>query len=134
MFQFIFSILLQSLVVIFVFPLIDSDFSVSGKLWDAIVIVLFFGFLNFLLRWFLVLVTLGVGYLVYLLTLGVAGLVVNAIVLLWISTLFPGKIFVPGFWAAFWGGAILSLANYVAKKETKEDHHRDSRSDRRGGR
>ncbi|TGK07848.1 hypothetical protein EHO59_07055 [Leptospira semungkisensis] len=134
MFQFIFSILLQSLVVIFVFPLIDHGFRVSGSLWDAIVIVLFFGFLNFLLRWFLVLVTLGLGYLIYLLSLGLAGLLVNAIVLLWIADLFPGKIYVPGFWAAFWGGAILSLANYVAKKESKENHNRDSRSDRRSGR
>ncbi len=120
MFKLFFSILLQSLVVIFVFPLIDSGFRVSSSLWDAVVIVLFFGVLNFFLRAFLVLVTLGIGYLFYILTLGLAGLVVNALVLLWISDIFPGKIFVPGFWAAFWGGAVLSLANYVAKSETKE--------------
>ncbi|PJZ26653.1 hypothetical protein CH352_04515 [Leptospira hartskeerlii] len=122
MYRLLFSVLLQSLVVVFVFPLIDSGFRVSNNVWDVIVIVLFFGFLNFLLRWFLVLVTFGVGYLVYLLTLGIAGLVVNAIVLSWVANIFPDKIFVPGFWAAFWGGAILTLANYVAKRESKEEY------------
>lgn len=122
MYRLLFSVLLQSLVVVFVFPLIDSSFRVSNNVWDVIVIVLFFGFLNFILRWFLVLVTFGVGYLVYLFTLGLAGLVVNAIVLFWVANIFPDKIFVPGFWAAFWGGAILTLANYVAKREGREEY------------
>ncbi|PJZ75802.1 phage holin family protein [Leptospira neocaledonica] len=131
MYRLLFSVLLQSLVVVFVFPLIDSGFRVSNHVWDVVVIVLFFGFLNFVLRWFLVLVTLGVGYLVYLLTLGIAGLVVNAIVLFWIANIFPDKIFVPGFWAAFWGGAILTLANYVAKRESKEEYSRSERKNKR---
>ncbi|MGJ4744930.1 phage holin family protein [Leptospira sp. SA-E8] len=131
MYRLLISVLLQSLVVVFVFPLIDSGFRVSNHVWDVIVIVLFFGFLNFVLRWFLVLVTFGVGYLVYLLTLGLAGLVVNAIVLFWIATIFPDKIFVPGFWAAFWGGAILTLANYVAKRESKEEYSRSERKNKK---
>ncbi|EIE02322.1 phage holin family protein [Leptospira licerasiae] len=131
MYRLLFSVLLQSLVVVFVFPLIDSDFRISNNVWDVIVIVLFFGFLNFILRWFLVLVTFGVGYLVYLLSLGIAGLVVNAIVLSWIANIFPDKIFVPGFWAAFWGGAILTLANYVAKKESREEYSRSERKNKK---
>ncbi|TGL61492.1 phage holin family protein [Leptospira sarikeiensis] len=128
MYRLLFSILLQSLVVVFVFPLIDSGFRISNSVWDVVVIVLFFGFLNFLLRWFLVIMTLGLGYLVYLLSLGLAGLVVNAIVLSWIGDIFPDKIVVPGFWPAFWGGAILALANYVAKKESQDSgHHRSDR-------
>ncbi|MFB5649468.1 phage holin family protein [Leptospira wolffii] len=120
MLRFLISVLLQSLVVIFVFPLIDSDFRVSASLWDAFVIVIFFGILNFILRVFLVVATLGIGYLFYIITLGLAGLVVNAWVLLWIGDIFPGKIYVPGFWPAFWGGAILALANYVSKSDSEE--------------
>lgn len=127
MFRFLISLLLQSLVVIFVFPIIDSDFRVSSSLWDALVIVLFFGFLNFVLRWLLVIATLGIGYIFYILTLGLAGLVVNAWVLQWIGNIFPGKIYVPGFWSAFWGGAILALANYVSKSEAREEDKKKKR-------
>ncbi|TGK06447.1 hypothetical protein EHO60_15525 [Leptospira fletcheri] len=121
------SIVLQSLVVIYVFPLIDPLFRVSGGWWDVLVLVLFFGFLNFVLRWLLVILTLGLGYLVYILTLGLAGLVVNAIVLLMIGDIFPGKIFVPGFFSAFLGGAVLALANYVAKREADDEDSRKNR-------
>ncbi|EPG73654.1 hypothetical protein LEP1GSC058_2508 [Leptospira fainei serovar Hurstbridge str. BUT 6] len=115
------SLALQSLVILYVFPLINPLFRLSGSFWDALIIALFFGFLNFVLRWFLVIFTLGLGYLVYILTLGLAGLIVNAVVLLVIGDIFPGKIFVPSFFSAFLGGAVLALANYVAKREASDE-------------
>ncbi|PJZ69319.1 hypothetical protein CH373_13615 [Leptospira perolatii] len=115
------SIALQSLVVLYVFPLINPLFRVTGPWWDAMVVVLFFGFVNFVLRWFLVIVTLGVGLIVYILTLGLAGLFVNAVVLLLIGNFLPDHLFVPGFGSAFMGGIVLTLANYVAKRQTEEE-------------
>lgn len=114
---------LQCLVVLYGFPLIDPEFGVSGGIWDALIVVLFFGFVNFLLRILLVVTTLGLGYLIYILTLGLAGLVVNALALSFVADFLPFQLYVPSFWDAFLGGALLALANYVAKNETKPKTH-----------
>ena len=48
--RFLLSIVLQVLVVMFVFPFIDSGFKVTGDFKDAIIIVLVFVALNFAAR------------------------------------------------------------------------------------
>jgi putative membrane protein len=47
-----------------------------------------------------------------ILTLGFFTLVVNALMLLLVARLVPGLV-IDGFWAAFWGGLIVSLVSWV---------------------
>ncbi|HMV78302.1 MAG TPA: phage holin family protein, partial [Leptospiraceae bacterium] len=55
--------------------------------------------------------TVGIAWLFNKLTLGLAGLVLNSIILLWVSRMMPEKIKVPNFLSAFIGAALLSAAN-----------------------
>lgn len=51
-----------------------------------------------------------------ILTLGLFTLVINALMLLltaWISGQVDGALTITGFWAAFWGGLIIALVNFV---------------------
>jgi putative membrane protein len=113
---FIFSIVLQVIVVIVVFPLIHSEFKVSQKIGDGVFIVLAFMALNFLLRQLFLIFTLGIAGIVYYLSLGTAGLIVNAVVLLLIGNFFPDKMTVPGFFPAIVGGFLLSIVNFLSSK------------------
>ena len=114
--EFIFSIILQVIVVIVVFPLIDADFQVSKNLGDGFFIVLAFMALNFILRQLFLIFTLGIAGIVYYLSLGTAGLILNAIVLLLIGHFFPEKMTVPGFFPAIVGGFLLSVVNFLSSK------------------
>ena len=118
--KFIISIVLQALCVLFLFPYINTDFKIKGDgennyIINSVVVVLVFIALNFIMRKLLVIFTLGIGYLVYYLSLGIAGLIVNAIVLIIVGKIFPDRINVPTFMAAFWGGSLLALVNYMAE-------------------
>jgi putative membrane protein len=110
------SIILQVLVVMFVFPFIDANFKVTGDFKDALIIVIVFIALNFAARKLIVIFTLGIGALVYYLTLGIAGLILNAIIILIIKGLFPQMLSVPSFTAAFLGGLFLAIANYFGER------------------
>ena len=117
--KFIILVVLQALSVIFLFPYINSDFKVKGEgdngyLINSVIVVLVFIALNFIIRKLLVIFTLGIGYVLYYLTLGIAGLIVNAIVLIIIAKIFPDRINVPTFMSAFWGGSLLALVNFIA--------------------
>lgn len=114
--QILFSILLQVLVVMYVFPMIDKDFKVIGDLQNHIVIVLIFIAFNFAARKAIVILTLGVGALIFFLTLGVAGLLLNAGILIGMKNLFPQMLMVPNFASAFIGGFCLAVANYFGGK------------------
>lgn len=48
-----------------------------------------------------------------LVTLGLFTLVVNAVLLLLVDSLVKGFV-VSGFWAAFWGGVVISIVSFVA--------------------
>ncbi len=114
--RFLLSIVLQVLVVMFVFPFIDSGFKVTGDSKDAIIIVLVFVALNFAARKLIVIFTLGIGAVIYFLTLGIAGLILNAIIIFAIKGLFPQMLSVPNFTAAFLGGLCLAIANYFGER------------------
>jgi putative membrane protein len=80
----------------------------EGPGWQLGVVALFFGFLNVLLRPFTVLLTI--------FTLGLFGLVVNAMLLTLSSALadYVGIQFrVESFWSAFLGGLIISVVSLV---------------------
>jgi len=114
---FLYSLILQVLTVIFLFPFIHNDFRIMGDAFDAIIVVLIFGALNFAIRKLIVIFTLGVGAIIYYFTLGIAGLILNAILLILIAKLYPNMLGVPGFFQAFIGGALLAIANYLGKKK-----------------
>lgn len=57
-----------------------------------------------------------VGCLFYALTLGLIGLVVNALLFLlteWIAGLFDVPFHVDGFWPAFWGAIVVTIVSWV---------------------
>ncbi len=57
-----------------------------------------------------------VGCLFYALTLGLIGLVVNALLFLlteWIAGLFELPFHVDGFWPAFWGAIVVTIVSWV---------------------
>ncbi|TBN58120.1 phage holin family protein [Glaciihabitans arcticus] len=56
-----------------------------------------------------------VAFPIYILTLGLIALVVNALLLLivsWISGLLGFGLFVDGFWAGFWGAIVLGIISW----------------------
>jgi putative membrane protein len=115
MMKFLIALVVQALIVMFIFPIIDPNFKARGNIQSSLLVVLIFIVLNFLIRWFFLLFTFGLAGVFYLLTFGLVGLIVNAVVLLLISKMFPGLISVPGFFSALVGGALLALVNVVVK-------------------
>jgi putative membrane protein len=77
-----------------------------------IVVALLFGLVNAVVKP----VVKVLGCAVYLLTLGLIGLVVNALLFL-LTAWVAGKLHVPfhvsGFWPAFWGAIIVSVVSFV---------------------
>ncbi len=115
--RFLISLTLQVLTVIFLFPLIDSSFKIIGGIGSAVIVVLVFLALNTAIRKLTLILTLGLSAILYYLTLGTAGLILNAGILVLISALFPNLLHVPGFFPAFLGGAALAIANYLGKRK-----------------
>ncbi|MFJ9553023.1 phage holin family protein [Nocardiopsis sp. NPDC101807] len=57
-----------------------------------------------------------VGCLFYALTLGLIGLVVNALLLMltnWIASLFALPFHIEGFWPAFWGAIVVTIVSWL---------------------
>ncbi|WCL49364.1 phage holin family protein [Leptospira sp. GIMC2001] len=117
MVSLILSILLQAAVVWYVFPWINSSFHVNGQFESAVVVVLVFILLNWIIRKLFFIFTLGIGLVFYYLSLGLLGLVANAVVLLLIAKFFPKLLSVPDFGTAFLGGLSMALAALVMGHE-----------------
>ncbi|MFP4436357.1 MAG: phage holin family protein [Chloroflexaceae bacterium] len=84
----------------------------SGPGWELGIVAVVFGLLNALIRPLLVILTCPL----ILLTLGLFGLVINALLLALASELARGlgiKFYVYDFWAAFWGGLVISLVSLI---------------------
>jgi putative membrane protein len=86
-----------------------SGWSKAGTL---LVVALIFGLINATLKP----VIKVVGCAFYVLTLGLAALVVNGL-LLWLTSVIAGDLTLPfhvaGFWAAFWGAIIVGLVSWL---------------------
>jgi putative membrane protein len=108
MISLILQILFQSIAVLYLFPKLDSELFVRGGLENAIYVVVLFLVLNWIVRRILVILTFGIGFLLYYATLGFLGLVVNMGILVWIGD-HTSLIQVPSVYAAFWGGALLAF-------------------------
>ncbi|MFQ3662214.1 MAG: phage holin family protein [Chloroflexaceae bacterium] len=103
---------LISSLAIFVAIWIVPGIHFSGPGWHIGVIALLFGLLNALLRPLLYLLTCPL----VILTLGLFGLVINAILLVLTSALADQlniAFHIDSFWAAFWGGLVISFVTTV---------------------
>lgn len=82
----------------------------------ALIAALVIGLVNATLGLFLKIITLPLT----LLTLGIFGLVINALMLMFASTLLSPNFVVRGFWPAFLGAIVLSLINMVLKRLARD--------------
>jgi putative membrane protein len=89
--------------------LAGSDWSKAGTLLGVAAI---FGVINAILKPLIKVI----GCAFYVLTLGLAALVVNGL-LLWLTSVIAGDLTLPfhvtGFWPAFWGAIIVGLVSWV---------------------
>lgn len=86
--------------------------STLEKFFSLVVVALIFTLVNTFVKPLVMLI----GCALYVLTLGLFGLVVNALMFWltgWVSEELGVGFFVDGFWAAFWGAIIVSLAMWV---------------------
>jgi putative membrane protein len=94
-----------------------------SKVTTLVVVALIFGVVNVVLK--PIVKTLGCVF--YLLTLGLIGLIVNAL-LLWLTSWVAGKLSEPfhitGFWPAFWGAIIVGLVSWLLSITLGENRHR----------
>lgn len=103
---------LISSLAIFVAVWLVPGIDFSGPGWHIGVVALVFGLLNALLRPLLYLLTCPL----VILTLGLFGLVINAMLLGLTSSLADQlgiSFHVDGFWPAFWGGLVISITSTV---------------------
>jgi len=100
--------------------------STESKVLTLLAVALIFGVVNAVLKP----IIKTVGCAVYVLTLGLIALVVNAL-LLWLTSWVAGKLRLPfhitGFWAAFWGAIIISLVGWllgilIGDRDMKEEN------------
>ena len=83
-----------------------------SKLGTLLVVALIFGIINATLKPLIKVV----GCAFYVLTLGLAALIVNGL-LLWLTSVIAGDLTLPfhvtGFWPAFWGAIIVGLVSWL---------------------
>ena len=108
-------------VATWVVPGIDLHASTTvKKILTLIIVALIFGVVNAVIKP----IVKTVGCVFYVLTLGLIGLVVNAL-LLWLSSWVAGKLTLPfhitGFWPAFWGAIIVGLVGWVLNLFVHDD-------------
>ena len=86
--------------------------STWSRIGTLIVVALIFGIVNAVLKP----IVKTIGCVFYVLTLGLIGLVVNAL-LLWLCSWLAGKLSLPfhitGFWPAFWGAIIVGIVGWI---------------------
>ncbi|MEU0369648.1 phage holin family protein [Streptomyces sp. NPDC006283] len=86
--------------------------STGKKAWTLILVALLFGLVNFLVKPVVKLLTLPL----FILTLGLITLVINALMLLltsWLADQFDLSFHVEGFWTAVLGGLIISIVSWA---------------------
>ncbi len=86
--------------------------------YSALIAALILGLVNALIRPIFILLTLPVN----ILTLGLFTLVINAL-LFWFASSIVKGFTVMGFWPAFWGALLLSLASWLMSELLKKDNN-----------
>ena len=101
--------------------LAGSDWSKVGTL---VAVAAIFGVINAVLKPLIKVI----GCAFYVLTLGLAALVVNGL-LLWLASVVAGDLTLPfhvaGFWAAFWGAIIVGLVSWLLHLLIGDNRQRD---------
>ena len=103
--------------------LAGSGWSRAGTL---VAVALIFGLINATLKPLIKVV----GCAFYVLTLGLAALVVNGL-LLWLTSVVAGDLTLPfhvtGFWPAFWGAIVVGLVSWLLNLLIGDDRRRNNR-------
>ncbi|MEW1699956.1 phage holin family protein [Streptomyces sp. NPDC093249] len=90
----------------------DPNATTGNKILSLILVALLFGLVNFLVKPVVQLLT----FPLFILTLGLITLVVNALMLLltsWLAEQFDLSFHVEGFWTAVLGGLIISIVSWA---------------------
>lgn len=112
--KWLFRILLNAVIVLvlsYLLPGIDVD-----SFWSAVIVAIVLGFLNALLKPFLIIITIPIT----ILSFGLFLLVINAFIILFADNLIT-DFSVNGFWWALLFSLILSFFNSVIDKEEKNN-------------
>ncbi len=112
--KWLFRILFNAVIVLvlsYLLPGIDVD-----SFWSAVIVAIVLGFLNALLKPFLIIITIPIT----ILSFGLFLLVINAFIILFADNLITG-FSVNGFWWALLFSLILSFFNSVIDKEQKNN-------------
>jgi putative membrane protein len=99
--------------------------STVSKVITLVVVALIFGVVNAVLKP----IVKAIGCLFYILTLGLIGLVVNALLLLltsWVAAKLSEPFHITGFWPAFWGAIIVGVVSWLLGITLGERRHRAS--------
>ena len=103
-----------------------ATWAVSGI--ELLAVALIFGLINATLKPLIKVI----GCAFYVLTLGLAALVVNGL-LLWLTSVIAGDLTLPfhvtGFWPAFWGAIVVGLVSWVLNLLIGDDRRRNNRND-----
>ncbi len=95
-----------------------------SKVGTLLVVAVIFGLINATLKPLIKVV----GCAFYVLTLGLAALVVNGL-LLWLTSVIAGDLTLPfhvaGFWPGFWGAIIVGLVSWVLNLFIRDKRQRD---------
>ncbi|MFI0480479.1 phage holin family protein [Actinomadura sp. 9N215] len=111
---------------------LDGD-SAGRRALTLVAVAVIFGLVNTFIK--PIIKTLGCAF--YILTLGLIGLVVNAL-LLWLTSELAGELDLPfhvtGFWPAFWGAIVVGVVGWllhvvVPEKDDNKDRDRDRNRD-----
>lgn len=104
---------------------------IDGNGWVVYAVVaIIFGLVNALIRPLLKMLTCPL----IILTLGLFTLVINALMLLltaWIGAAIGYGFYVDGFWSAFWGGLVVSVASVVLNLVVQDEEDRRKRKRKR---
>ncbi|TMQ94004.1 phage holin family protein [Actinomadura soli] len=122
-------------VALWIATVLIAGISVDGgtagrRALTLVAVAAIFGLVNTFIK--PVIKTLGCAF--YVLTLGLIGLVVNAL-LLWLTSELAGELDLPfhvtGFWPAFWGAIVVGVAGWLLHLVVPEKDDNEDRRDRR---
>ena len=131
--RFVIRVLITAVAMLVATWLLPGIEVTAGTTWrkvgTLVVVALIFGVINAVLKP----IVKVVGCVFYILTLGLIGLVVNAL-LLWLTSWVAGKLNLPfhitGFWPAFWGAIIIGVVSWLLSITLGEKRHRHEEESR----
>lgn len=112
MVPFIFKVAVNAVALWIATVLVDGIRVGEPKVLTLVIVALIFGVVNAVLK--PLIKTVGCAF--YLLTLGLIGLIVNALLFLlvgWLSDKVDLPFTVAGFWPAFWGAIVVAVVGFV---------------------